>query len=164
VHYNIKILEEAGLIEVNEYHYSEKMKEVNHYSLANKYVVIAPKNDVLGLKDKLKSILPSIGIVGGSALAYQYIIKVSKMELTESASNLIETEETLLPSSLEAIRNTALTEKSSDTIAASAEPYSAVSQLSEQIPEINAALMIIIGCIAVFAVYLLIDWLRHKKR
>jgi DNA-binding transcriptional ArsR family regulator len=69
VHYNIKALIKAKLIHADEFHYSQKGKEVNHYSLANKYVIIAPKNAPETLRDKLKKILPVIGIIGfGTAL------------------------------------------------------------------------------------------------
>src|SRR3989338_10912894 len=43
VHYNLQHLMKAGIINVDEFHYSEKGKEVNHYKLANKYIIIAPK-------------------------------------------------------------------------------------------------------------------------
>ena len=43
VHYNLQQLMETGLISAEEFHYSEKGKEVSHYKLANKYIIIAPK-------------------------------------------------------------------------------------------------------------------------
>jgi len=57
VHYNLKHLTDAGLVDVDEFHYSEKGREINHYKLANKYVIIAPKS-TFGIKEKLKAILP----------------------------------------------------------------------------------------------------------
>lgn len=57
VHYNLKHLMDGGLVTVDEFHYSEKGKEVNHYKLANKYIIIAPKT-TYGIKEKLKTILP----------------------------------------------------------------------------------------------------------
>lgn len=71
VHYNLQQLMETGLIDAEEYHYSEKGKEVNHYRLANKYIIIAPKN-TYGIKEKLKSILPVALIAGGVALVIQF--------------------------------------------------------------------------------------------
>ena len=38
VHYNLQHLIEGSLVTVEEFHYSEKGKEVNHYKLANKYI------------------------------------------------------------------------------------------------------------------------------
>jgi len=66
VHYNLRHLLEAGLVAAEEFHYSEKGKEVNHYKLANKYVIIAPKS-TFGLKEKLKSILPVAIIISVTA-------------------------------------------------------------------------------------------------
>ena len=57
VHYNLQQLMDAKLIESEEFHYSPKGREVNHYKLANKYIIITPKK-VTGITQKLKSILP----------------------------------------------------------------------------------------------------------
>jgi len=62
VHYHLQKLQEAGLVVVEEFHYSTKGKEVNHYKLANKYIIIAPKR-IEGLGEKLKGLLPLLGIV-----------------------------------------------------------------------------------------------------
>lgn len=61
VHYNLKHLLKAKLVKSDEYHYSKKGKEVNHYALANKYIIITP-GKVSGIRSKLKSILP-VGIM-----------------------------------------------------------------------------------------------------
>lgn len=63
VHYNLKLLVEGGLVKADEFHYSEKGREVIHYHLANKYIIIAP-GSVWGIKEKLRSILPSLLGVG----------------------------------------------------------------------------------------------------
>lgn len=75
VHYNLQQLMDAGLVTVEEYHYSKKGREVNHYKLANKYIIIAPKGTKkTGLKQKLKNILP----VGILALAGAGIIELTQ--------------------------------------------------------------------------------------
>lgn len=61
VHYNLKHLMKAKLITVDEFHYSKKGKEINHYKLANKYIIIAPK-ETSSIKDALRKILP-VGII-----------------------------------------------------------------------------------------------------
>ncbi|HJX06256.1 MAG TPA: helix-turn-helix domain-containing protein, partial [Candidatus Nanoarchaeia archaeon] len=64
VHYNLQALSKANLVKAEEFHYSEKGKEVLHYSLANKLIIIAPKKtSTESFKDKLKSILPVAIIV-----------------------------------------------------------------------------------------------------
>ena len=56
-HYNLQLLRENGLVETKEYHYSKKGREILHYSLANKMIIIAPRASEKFL-DKLKTILP----------------------------------------------------------------------------------------------------------
>ena len=72
VHYNLKQLLDAGLVKVDEFHYSEKGREVNHYTIANKYIIIAPKTTE-SLANKLKRILPVLAIVAATGLAMQFI-------------------------------------------------------------------------------------------
>lgn len=67
VHYNLQQLMDARLVEVEEFHYSTKGREVNHYKLANKYIIIAPKQATM--TDKLKKFLP-IGILGVGVAAF----------------------------------------------------------------------------------------------
>ena len=64
VHYNLRQLVEAKLVDADEFHYSEKGKEVNHYSLANKYIIIAP-NESESIREKLKKLLPAFGMLAG---------------------------------------------------------------------------------------------------
>ncbi len=74
VHYNLQQLMETGLISTEEFHYSEKGKEVLHYKLANKYIIISPKG-TYGLKEKLKGILPTALITLGAAGIIQLFSK-----------------------------------------------------------------------------------------
>lgn len=67
VHYNLKQLVAAKLVAADTYHYSEKGKEVLHYHLSNKYVIIAPKSS-FSLREKLKQILPVAAIVGAASV------------------------------------------------------------------------------------------------
>lgn len=78
VHYNLQALVKANLVKTEEFHYSEKGKEVNHYSLANKLIIIAPKNaKTESFKDKLKSILP-VGIIALATGAVIHLITKMK--------------------------------------------------------------------------------------
>src|SRR3990167_9878441 len=74
IHYNLQQLMETGLIITEEFHYSEKGKEVLHYKLANKYIIISPKG-TYGLKEKLKGILPTALITLGTAGIIQLFSK-----------------------------------------------------------------------------------------
>lgn len=67
VHYNLKQLLQSGIVKAEEFHYSKKGREVLHYSLANKYIIIAPTAaDTEGLASKLKKILPVLLVVAGA--------------------------------------------------------------------------------------------------
>src|SRR3989338_5164590 len=72
VHYNLRQLVDVGLVSADEFHYSGKGKEVLHYKLANKYIIITPK-EVTGIKGKLRKILPTVFIAGGAALVAQLV-------------------------------------------------------------------------------------------
>lgn len=94
VHYNLQQLMETGLISAEEYHYSSKGKEVSHYKIANKYIIIAPKK-AFGIKEKLKSILPVALIVVGAAGAIQlinnYLLKRTSVVVQGSFAKSAET-------------------------------------------------------------------------
>lgn len=67
VHYNLAQLVAAKLVLVEEFHYSAKGREVNHYKLANKYIIIAPKDEDPSFLDRLKRIIPAAILTVGVA-------------------------------------------------------------------------------------------------
>jgi len=76
IHYNLKQLMEANLVIVEEFHYSKKGKEINHYKLANKYIIIAPKQADNKFMEALQKILPLTiitAVVGGILTALRFI-------------------------------------------------------------------------------------------
>lgn len=90
IHYNLQQLIDSGLVVVDEFHYSKKGREVNHYKLANKYIIIAPKKTkTSGLKQKLKNILPVALITAGTAgiiqLTSNFLGKKPDLMMTKSA-------------------------------------------------------------------------------
>ncbi len=72
VHYNITHLVKAKLVDDSHFTYSEKGKEIYHYRLANKYVIIAPRATE-NLLEKLKKILPVVFVVGACTYAVSYL-------------------------------------------------------------------------------------------
>ena len=75
VHYNLKQLQDANLVVVEEFHYSTKGREVNHYRLANKYIIIAPKSDSR-IMEALKKIIPIAvitAIVGAAMTSVNFL-------------------------------------------------------------------------------------------
>ncbi len=86
VHYNLKLLAESGLVVVNEYHYSEKGREVNHYSLANKYIIIAPKT-AEKLPSGFKNLLPvTLIIAAGAAFLKVFVDNIQPYSLAQTSA------------------------------------------------------------------------------
>jgi DNA-binding transcriptional ArsR family regulator len=84
VHYHLLKLVEAELVVVEEFHYSEKGRVINHYKLANKYIIIAPRK-ISGLREKLKNILPVAVIFGTISV----VIKFLTTKTAEFASPMV---------------------------------------------------------------------------
>lgn len=93
VHYNLRQLTDAGLLIAEEFHYSEKGKEVYHYKLANKYIIIAPKK-TSGIREKLMGILPAalaaVGAAGIIHLANNYLSKAASAEVAVAKSAMMQ--------------------------------------------------------------------------
>lgn len=90
VHYNLQLLLKADLVKAEEFHYSEKGKEVLHYQLANKYIIITPQK-TRGLKTRLRGILPAglitLAIGGIAQLFLQFQRPTSMLSRAPSAAN-----------------------------------------------------------------------------
>ncbi len=176
VHYNLQQLMKGGLVIVEEFHYSEKGKEINHYKLANKYIIIAPKK-VTGLKGKLRKILPSLGVVLGVAAVMQIaksffsgagasMSKVASMDMISNAAPdfavkggeiLNEASPQLMDS---AVGATSVVSNASGAVTQT------VPTSIQYIVQSNmwqyAALWFLIGGIVAILVYLVID-MKHNK-
>ena len=149
VHYHLQKLVEAKLVEIQEFHYSVKGREINHYKLANKYIIIAPKK-ISGLKEKLRGLLPVAGAVIGISIIIKLIqsSKFSEQVLGVDAYQ----------ASSAAARTVAdgIIEKSAPL---AAETVEIVSPLVSQ-PDL--ALWFLIGSITTIILYILIDLIRDK--
>lgn len=122
VHYNLKQLKDNDLVTSDEYHYSEKGKEVIHYGLANKYIVIAPKEDK-GVMDKLKGFLP-ITLISAASGALIYFLETNWHRL----SSLVMGESRLQAGDFSAFQETMM-----DTEAV-AEPFMRVAETTVSEP------------------------------
>ncbi len=76
VHYNLQQLVAVDLVKAKEFHYSEKGKEVNHYSLSNKFIIIAQK-PADKLMNKLRRILPVAVIVSATAIGLHFLTRTT---------------------------------------------------------------------------------------
>lgn len=72
VHYHLQKLLEVQLVVVEEFHYSKKGREVNHYKIANKYIIITPKK-ISGIKQALKNILPVALVTLGIGVVIKFV-------------------------------------------------------------------------------------------
>ncbi|MBT4824722.1 winged helix-turn-helix transcriptional regulator [Candidatus Woesearchaeota archaeon] len=157
VHYHLQKLQDASLVTADEYHYSEKGREVNHYKLANKYIIIAPKK-ITGLKQKLKNILP-VALVSFAAAA---IIKMFTT-VTGSTNGIYSKAAPELMAAAAPIAQEAasITE---DAMIESA-PIAQHQVYTTHAPDI--ALWFLIGAVSAMAIYivysLLKDWIRSRN-
>lgn len=87
VHYNLKNLVDNKLVVAEEFHYSKKGKEVNHYSLANKIIIISPKKEQ-NIIDRLKSVFIVAGIGVGISAAMGIFSLSQKSFKTEMAQDV----------------------------------------------------------------------------
>jgi len=147
VHYNLQQLVGTGLVSADEYHYSPKGKEVNHYRLANKYIIIAPKK-TYGIKEKLRSILPVALIAAGAAGIIQLVQKFPQQGTF-------------------AAQEAAMKSVAADREIASSAP--AMAQVADTVQIVvsplwkNIALWFLIGAVFALLVYFIISWYRKDR-
>jgi DNA-binding transcriptional ArsR family regulator len=155
VHYNLQALVKGKLVEADEFHYSEKGKEVLHYKLANKYIIIAPKS-TFGIREKLRSILP-VGIIAiaGSAVIYlsQYISNLFNSGMVQDRA--LEDAGPLMAKA--ALIETAPAALSQEMIQVGA------TQSFWQFFIENPALPFLFGCIFTVLIFILVEYINYKK-
>ena len=151
IHYNLQQLTETGLIESTEFHYSQKGKEVSHYRLANKYIIIAPKK-TFGLKEKIKSIFPVVLISSGAALVVQYLSK-SMIDVPEQPMMMAKS---LAQESSIAAASAPMAADQAQTVPAMA------AQNVSSLPQ-NIALWFFIGALFALAVFLAVKYIRKEQ-
>lgn len=154
VHYHLQKLQEAGLVTVEEFHYSKKGREVNHYKLANKYIIIAPKK-VTGLREKLKEILP-IGLI---ALGVSGVVKlVTFFNKPLEVSQKFMVTEQVVPLVQDVAR---------ESTTASLVEY-APTALNEPVQyttfEPSIAFWVFIGALAVVVIYAIYVFIKNRKK
>ena len=159
VHYNLQHLMKAGIVGVDEFHYSEKGKEVNHYKLANKYIIIAPKT-TYGIKEKLKSILPVslLALVGaGFIQLYTQYFRGATFAAMKAAPAVMEQAQDTTPLK-EAVVQKAAEEGAKATMEKAPE---IVAQAMQAAP--NYALWFLFGCLFVIILIFIFEIIKAKK-
>lgn len=155
VHYNLKCLMDGGLVSVEEFHYSEKGKEVKHYKLANKYIIIAPKS-TYGIKEKLKSILPVALLVGVTSI----VIQIFQKGIMFGGLGIDASYESAPTVPAAPIMQKAIADASME--AAPVMQEAARQQAIEAAP--NIALWFLIGAVSAILIYMIADFIRHRKK
>lgn len=145
VHYNLKQLQDAGLVVVEEFHYSKKGKEINHYMLANKYIIIAPKNENSGFLEALKKIMPIAIITAGVA----FVMQLANVLIKNSSSVSISTAKTAALSDQVAV-------PSAQLMAAS------TAEVSRPMMQSTPVAYFLIGGIAVIIIYFVYEFIKKK--
>jgi DNA-binding transcriptional ArsR family regulator len=164
-HYNMKALQENGLVEVEEFHYSKKGREIDHYTLANKLIVIAPKEPSEKILNKLKKILPValIVVVAAGLMKIVQLTKAPKLLATSSMQYAGDAAE-------EAVFQVApMAEREGGDLAAAPIAEKAVAETAARAPEITSyfsnetILWFLIGAASAIVVFFIIDLLRKKR-
>ncbi|MCA9477875.1 MAG: helix-turn-helix transcriptional regulator [Nanoarchaeota archaeon] len=87
VHYNIKALVKGGIVDDEEFTYSQKGKTIIHYSLTNNILVIVPKaHEDISLLQSIKALVPSLIGVGLVGLGYALFSRKETLAIEESAA------------------------------------------------------------------------------
>ncbi len=177
VHYNLKQLVEAKLVIADEYHYSAKGREVNHYKIANKYIIIAPQEDQKGFLNKLKGFIPVTLIAVGTAVVLKVLSVINGAYTTNDlaaapqadfarAQPMLAKEEAMLDT-MEAgamFADEAVNETINTTIPASppsAMPYPEPSTQSLFSNELILAFLV--GAVFAIGVLILFSYWKYKK-
>ena len=154
VHYNLQQLVGTGLIAAEEYHYSPKGKEVLHYKITNKYIIIAPKN-VTGLRQKLRRILP-IGLITLGAAA---LVQLFSNYFSQSASS----QNFMMAKSAEIAEPMAEAAQKMSAPSLMQGAQNATTTITTKtvylVPE-NIALWFLLGAFFALGLYLLWGWIR----
>jgi DNA-binding transcriptional ArsR family regulator len=145
VHYNLKQLQDAGLVIVEEFHYSKKGKEVNHYMLANKYIIIAPKSENPKFLEALKNIMPIAVITAVVAVVMQLFNILTRSSFKESSASLMMTD-------------TANAEVAKAMLKAAP----AAEEISRPTLQSSPIAYFLIGALAVIIIYFIYEWTKKK--
>ncbi|MBU2589822.1 MAG: helix-turn-helix domain-containing protein [Nanoarchaeota archaeon] len=138
VHYNMKHLKEANLVKVDEFHYSEKGKAMDHYKLSNKFVIIAPDETRLNsVKESLSKILP-VALVSliASGLIHLFTQREPLMLAQKASDEILEAAPMMLSRDAGAV-------------------------ITETI-EPNIALWFLIGSFVAMSIFFVVDIIRKK--
>ena len=169
VHYNIKALVHAKLVTADEYHYSEKGREVTHYGLANKYVIIAPASAESSVLNKIKALLPVAILTAAVGWTIQWFNTASSAvraipTATQMLAQEAVIESTGIAEAVPAAKSIAL---QAPVMAAQAAPVADAATLAtvpEQTTQLPIGLIFTLGAAFAITLYLVIEALWERWR
>ena len=168
VHYNLQHLKKSGLVEVKEFRWSKKGREIDLYKIAKKHIIISPKG-TSPTKEILQRILPIVLFSGAVSVAI-HIYNRSKLGLgVVKTSTFSRADEAINFAAKEAGKSELLVQKVMDSTEAVSKSIEAVNYtLTENVfnvtiqQEPNYALWFFLGSLTSLALYFLITMLRKK--
>lgn len=174
VHYNLSMLKQGGLVTSDSFHYSKKGREVDHYQLANKYIIIAP-GSVWGLKEKLKQVLPALTIAGGISVAWYLLKSFSFGSVSKLATEPLLKEAKIAPmakSGVSAVRVMAdqaapemaneIMQNTSQHVVSNGSNEFVSHIFPKYFNMINEPLIFFFGAVAAILLYLIWDYFKNK--
>ena len=153
VHYNLKQLQDAQLVTVEEFHYSQKGKEVNHYTLANKYIIIAPKSSDGKFIEALRKVLPVAiitAIVGGVMTILNFLSTATNFS---ARSNIV---------TIAADQAAPKMMAAPEAAPLGATATNAAQEVSRPFMQSQAVAYFLIGAVAVLIIYFIYEWVRKE--
>jgi DNA-binding transcriptional ArsR family regulator len=155
VHYSMKQLVDANLVIVDEFHYSSKGKEVNHYKLANKYIIIAPKGSDNRFMEALNKILPLtvITAVTGGVLTLFGLLRTgsSNMMIKSAAMDTADAAPRLMMASEETLTT------------AGAEMAPQAIEVTRPFMQSEPIAWFLIGALSIIIIYFLYEVIKKRK-
>lgn len=180
VHYNLKQLKDNKLVTADEFHYSEKGKEIIHYKIANKYIIIAPDDDE-GFLEKLKKIIPAFVVVAATSLIIFLTQKVSfssisSLGASKSFAADMAMNEVVQESAKVAVNRVAeegapiasamIADSASHAVANETINQTPViiNQIVQAPPQPNIAIWFFVGGMVAMAAYIIWEYIRSRKK
>ena len=161
-HYHLQKLKEAQLVVVEEFHYSPKGREVNHYKLANKYIIIAPKK-VSGIKRALNNILPVGLVILGISAVIKFVQSFASAPVL--AGSLEKAAAPTMDNAIYAAEEAAVQtlgaapERAMDAVNLTAQKAAETVPIVANQPDI--ALWFLIGAFAAMLIYLIVSMIKE---
>ena len=180
-HYNIQQLLKANLIEIKGFVWSDKGKKINIYKVANKLIIIAPKNTSASFLEKIKDIIPvslaglvaSAGIFIYQKLNPKYVynnLEGSNYVVQDAVEKAVSTGSTTTSASSAAIA-------ANDTLPSAASSYSEpiINEATQYVAqdqmkllplpnEPNYALWFLLGVAVIVLIYIIYKYIKHKRK